>query len=86
MGKRRGEGERIPADWTLDDELMAWSLDRYPGLTRSDVFLIAETFLDYWLSESGVKAYKCDWSAAFRNWMRRAAPEKLQKTSGGFVF
>ena len=51
MGKRRGEGERIPADWTLDDELMAWSLDRYPGLTRSDVFLIAETFLDYWLSE-----------------------------------
>lgn len=33
----------------------------------------AEKFRDYWTAESGQRASKRDWDAAFRNWLRKAA-------------
>lgn len=67
-------GTRLPADWHPSDEDLAWARSE-----RHDVDLRAEvaTFRDYWLAKAGADAVKLDWSATFRNWIRRA------KTAGG---
>ena len=66
------EGERakrLPSSFTLTEAMTLWA--EGVGLT---VNLETETskFVDYWVAESGPKAVKRDWVAAWRNWMRRA--------------
>lgn len=66
---REGEGaraQRIPEDWKPSEELAAWATAQ--GLNASE---IAQNFVDYWRAESGAKARKLDWDAAFRVWCRR---------------
>jgi hypothetical protein len=59
---------RIPADWKLDDELRAYATER-----RLDAEQTAAGFRDYWTAESGARARKLDWRAAFRVWCNREA-------------
>lgn len=65
-----GRAHRLPDDWQPDASLIAWVTDKYPSLdweTANDIFK------DHWRSSSGSTASKLDWSAAWRNWMRRDA-------------
>ncbi len=62
-----GKGHRLPDDWTLDADLVAWTEAR--GV---DAWAILESFRDHWKAESGPKALKSDWRAAFRTWVRKA--------------
>ena len=62
------KASRIPADWQPDEVLMAWA-----KAERSDLHLTTTiaSFRDYWIGKSGKDATKADWSATFRNWVRR---------------
>jgi hypothetical protein len=39
-------------------------------------------FVDYWLQRSDVRAYKPDWNAAWRNWVRKEASSPARSPSG----
>ena len=61
-------GQRLAIDWEPSDDDVAFAT----GL-RVDWRREADAFRDYWLSESGSRAAKLDWSAAWRNWVRRSS-------------
>ncbi len=63
---------RIPADFAITDELRTWAIER--GMSPLDVERRTETFTNYWTGESGAKASKLDWVAAWRVWMSRDFP------------
>ena len=46
---------------------------RAEGFSDPEVDREALQFRDYWLGASGSNAVKLDWSATWRNWVRRAA-------------
>ena len=62
------KASRIAPDWQPDEVLMAWA-----KAERSDLHLATTvaSFRDYWIGKSGKDATKTDWSATFRNWVRR---------------
>lgn len=65
----RKRGERIPEPFVLTAEMKAWAATEVPGL---DVVAHTREFVDHWRAETGAKATKRDWVAAWRNWMRKA--------------
>lgn len=62
-------GTRIPPDFALDDDLMAWAKATKP---KVDVFAQTATFKDYWEAMPGAKGVKLDWVATWRNWIRNS--------------
>ena len=62
------KASRIDPNWQPDEVLMAWA-----KAERSDLHLATTiaSFRDYWIGKSGKDATKADWSATFRNWVRR---------------
>jgi uncharacterized protein YdaU (DUF1376 family) len=68
-GKVRGasRGSRITESWapTLKDYTFAAK----HNLTREEINREADRFRNYWLAASGRGAAKCDWEAAWRNWL-----------------
>ena len=64
---------RLPADWKpdLDDLAFAGTLGMVNGRAEAE----AERFRDFWTAKSGKDATKLDWSATWRNWVRRAAEQ-----------
>ena len=60
---------RIPQTFPITDSMISWAAE-----ANLKINLETETakFIDYWTAESGPKASKRDWVAAWRNWMRRA--------------
>lgn len=78
------QGQYIPADWQPDNKLREWFYETSGG---SDLDLETEVadFVDYWQGESGQRARKRDWAAAFRTWVRRSArgvSKRNQRTFG----
>lgn len=61
-------GERLPADWTLPDDWLAWA--KGEGLNEATIRGEADRFRDYWRAQPGVKGRKLDWLATWRNWCR----------------
>lgn len=59
-------GQRIPDDWRPKPETRQWAESKYGHL---DLRLELEKFTNHWTAESGQKARKLDWDAAFRNWL-----------------
>ncbi|HEY4037834.1 MAG TPA: hypothetical protein VGM15_03350 [Burkholderiaceae bacterium] len=66
--RRSPVGSRMSGDWTPSEKDVLFC--RQHGLS---VETITETFRDFWLGKSGKDATKVDWSATFRNWIRREA-------------
>lgn len=64
-GDRRGHP--IPGDFTVTEEMAAWAREKAPTCGTAD----HEAFCDYWRSIPGAKGRKLDWTATWRNWMRR---------------
>lgn len=66
--KPKATATRLPADWTPSDEDIAFCRQESPHLNPRQV---GEKFRDYWISKPGKDALKTDWSATWRNWVRR---------------
>lgn len=67
---RTKRGTRIPADFTVTPEMIAWA-----GANAAAVDGPRETqkFINYWQSKAGREGVKLDWVATWRNWMLNAA-------------
>jgi hypothetical protein len=70
--RKRGtttSGTRIPDDFTVTPEMVAWAHEHAPHVDGR-----AETarFVDYWRAKAGKDGLKRDWPATWRNWMRTA--------------
>lgn len=70
------KGKRIPHDWELDADLLAWTKRERPDV---DVKLAVESFRDYWEGKAGRDALKLDWAATWRNWVRRMPKGEMPK-------
>ena len=66
---QEGQGERLPLDFVLPDDWQAWAEQRRPDLNITDE---AERFVDYWHGKAGKNAFRTDWAATWRNWIRNA--------------
>lgn len=63
------KGFRLPEGWKPSEADMAWARREYPGYDHQHE---TEKFTDHWRSASGANAAKRDWSAAWKNWIRKA--------------
>ena len=50
-----------------------------PGQELGDWIKQAEIFRDYWVAQPGVKGRKANWSATWRNWVRRASEQRVTR-------
>lgn len=66
-GKPRDRGTRLPDGFEPDAKLIEWASTHAPTCGRAD----HDAFVDHWRSVPGQKGCKLDWSATWRNWMRR---------------
>lgn len=64
----RQRGTRLDPDWTPPADVIAAIREECPDL---DLRLHHRRFVDHWIAESGAKGTKLNWSATWRNWMRR---------------
>lgn len=66
---RPTRGTRLPADFTVTPQMRDWA-----ARTTPDVNVVSETerFTDYWVAAPGQRGVKTDWTATWRNWMRKA--------------
>ncbi len=65
----RAIGSRLPADWQPSPDELRWARDARPDLA---VTAEVESFRDYWIAKPGKDGRKTDWTATWRNWIRRA--------------
>lgn len=70
--ERTGKGARkratpVPKTFTITDERRSWAVSK--GVPAGDVDIETEKFLDYHRSKGNTLT---DWTAAWRNWMRKA--------------
>ena len=75
--ERADRGTRLPADWvpTEDDRAFAASLG--VAVDRE-----AASFRDYWHAKPGADGRKTNWSATWRNWVRRTSERKQGNGTG----
>lgn len=75
---KRKTGTRLSADWLRTTADREWQA----GQAIPDEFAREATaeFKDHFLAAAGRNATKLDWSAAWRNWMRRAWRERHGET------
>jgi hypothetical protein len=64
----RKRGSRIPDDFTVTADMVAWAREHAPNV---DGRRATDSFIDYWRGRTGRDATKADWPATWRNWMRR---------------
>jgi hypothetical protein len=78
VARRKPEGFRLPADWSLSAEDRAFAVER--GVADPDE-LFAE-FCDFWHSRAGPIARKTDWSKTWKNRVREVTKNvRLQNGS-----
>ena len=77
---RPQRGNRLPADWSPGPEQQAFaeSLGIRNGVASAEL----EKFRDYWTAQPGQKGVKTDWTATWRNWLRRVAEDRAGKPAG----
>jgi uncharacterized protein YdaU (DUF1376 family) len=82
--KRESLDTRLPKDWVLPIEWLAWAEINYAP-DRAAIQAEAERFRDYWHAAPGAKGRKRDWFATWRNWCRNAkgAPATLVRRPAG---
>lgn len=80
--KAEARASRLPANWALTKEQIAWTLEKRPKWDRAHVLHVAETFRDHWTAEAGAKARKLDWAAAWRTWVGKERSNPERKAGG----
>jgi hypothetical protein len=68
-GAASKRGTRIPEDFTVTQDMVAWAVQECPGV---DGRAETQKFINYWRSKTGKDATKLDWPATWRNWMLNA--------------
>lgn len=71
---RADRGSRLPVDWAPSEEDRAFA--QHEGI---DPEREAGSFRDYWHGKPGAAGRKSNWSATWRNWVRRSA----ERSRGG---
>lgn len=75
--ERAQRGTRLPQDFQLPSDWIEFCNEHRPDLVPREVFA---GFKDYWIAQPGQKAVKADWTATWRNWIRRQqAPLKTSQ-------
>ena len=72
---RTKRGTRIPADFTVTPDMIAWAQEKAPNV---DGPRETAKFINYYQALAGAKATKLDWVATWRNWMLNAAERAPQ--------
>jgi len=72
-GEPRERATRLPPQWTPDPDDVLRAAEQ---IGEQRTLIEIEKFHDYWRAVPGAKGRKLDWSATFRNWIRRAAESK----------
>lgn len=67
-------GSRLPADWRLPKALGDWAVSQ--GMSEAEARQEADKFRDYWIGIPGKGGVKLDWSATWRNWVRKAIADR----------
>ena len=68
--QKRRRGTRIPPDFTVTTDMVAWARKRVPHV---DGRTETEKFTNYFRAKSGRDATKLDWVLTWKNWMLTAA-------------
>lgn len=63
---RQQRGTRIPEDFAVTPEMVAWAREKAPDVNGRRA---TEKFVNYWQSKTGRDATKLDWVRTWRNWM-----------------
>jgi hypothetical protein len=63
-------GTRIPEDFAMTPDMIAWGKERYPQLNGDRE---TEKFVNHFRSAPGAKGVKLDWRRTWENWMHTAA-------------
>ena len=73
-------GTRLPPGWTPPDSdaELALSLGFANGRAEAEL----AKFRDYWAARPGAGGRKLDWPATWRNWLRKAAETRPQRSAG----
>ena len=71
--KKTQRGTRLPTDFLLSNEWFDFCRQHRPELDPQETF---EGFRDYWIAQPGQKGVKTDWTATWRNWVRRQQQAK----------
>lgn len=79
-GGRTPRGTRIPPDFAVTPEMVTWANEHTPHV---DGRTETAAFIDYWRSKTGANATKLDWTATWRNWMRKATPPHNRGVANG---
>jgi len=67
-------GSRLPVDFVLPEDWILFCQQERKDLVPAKVF---EEFKDYWTALPAGKGTKADWTATWRNWVRRqSAPRQ----------
>lgn len=67
---RSKRGTRIPADFTVTPDMIAWAQEKAANV---DGPRETAKFINYYQGIAGAKGVKLDWVATWRNWMLNAA-------------
>ena len=73
--KKTQRGSRLPTDFVLHEEWIAFCNQERPDLNAHKTF---DAFKDYWISAP--KGIKLDWTATWRNWVRSQSAQKQAST------
>lgn len=73
-------GSRLPKDWRPSADDVAFCRQRRPDLNPAEV---AESFRDHWIAQPGAKGRKSNWSATWRNWVKRERLRGIPSPSAG---
>jgi hypothetical protein len=71
-------GTRIPNDFTVTPAMVEWARHECPNV---DGRRETEKFTDHFQAAPGAKGVKLDWTATWRNWMRRAEESAAARPS-----
>jgi len=69
--EKKQRGSRLPVDFVLHDEWIAFCKQERPDLNAHKTF---DAFKDYWVAAP--KGIKLDWFATWRNWVRNQSVAK----------
>lgn len=77
--RAHSRGSRLPEDWSPSVDDLAFA--KQEGLTGCDLDRETQKFRDYWIAKPGQTGVKTDWSATWRNWVRRSAEDRSASKS-----
>ena len=72
---KQKRGSRLPTDFVLHEEWIAFCNQERPDLNAHKTF---DAFKDYWIAAP--KGIKLDWTATWRNWIRSQSIQKQAST------